>query len=194
MMSTARLKRLSAALLRTVSLLVLLCSLGLWVRSCETPDLVTRSTEDGRYCELVTIPGQVRVTWARGWFGESPWRWRHGKDQLPLVIFGQQNLSRKWYLFGTGLRGFTRTVIDIKGGIGVLKLTVSYRILAIPLSLPAFLAALPFAWTILRTGRRRRVREARIAARLCTECGYDLRASEHRCPECGTAIAMPIKA
>jgi hypothetical protein len=45
-------------------------------------------------------------------------------------------------------------------------------------------AALPLAWLLSERLRRQRRRAGR--AGLCPRCGYDLRASPERCPECGT--------
>lgn len=46
---------------------------------------------------------------------------------------------------------------------------------------------LPFACSA-KAVRRRLILRKRRRRGLCLHCGYDLRASEERCPECGTAI------
>jgi hypothetical protein len=44
--------------------------------------------------------------------------------------------------------------------------------------------ALPLAWLVIRLGRRWKARQRRLGG-YCVQCGYDLRATPERCPECG---------
>jgi hypothetical protein len=56
-----------------------------------------------------------------------------------------------------------------------------------------FVMASTFAaqgWWFVRSREARRRRRARLG--LCTACGYDLRATPGRCPECGWTIPLPL--
>jgi hypothetical protein len=68
-------------------------------------------------------------------------------------------------------------------GLGVYGLTFLGPAGALALTL--FVSALAVALTLLRRPHLRRLRED---TGLCPECGYDLRATADRCPECNTPI------
>ncbi len=51
---------------------------------------------------------------------------------------------------------------------------------------PSWIPPIPFAACGVIVWLRHRVRRRRASAGLCITCGYDLRATPQRCPECGT--------
>jgi len=69
--------------------------------------------------------------------------------------------------------------------VGLGAYSLSFLGTAGVLAVVSLLSAVTLTATLLRRPNRR---DAREAAGLCTECGYDLRASEDRCPECNARI------
>jgi hypothetical protein len=59
-----------------------------------------------------------------------------------------------------------------------------------PITIIAVPISLIFLWTSTRWEKKAR----RIRAGLCASCGYDLRASKGRCPECGSEIEKVVAA
>ena len=167
--------------------------IALWARSCATTDLIVKTTQQGRHFEIVTLPGAVRFTVAENWVIpgldlSKQWTWESGRIDASYPVYGQRPGRRQWYSFGVVVvRGHQTMLMPIFGPRTSFPwVNTPYHLIGIPLQIPAFLFALPMAWYVLRTGHRRRLRDERRSRGLCIECGYDLRASPQRCPECGT--------
>ena len=73
--------------------------------------------------------------------------------------------------------------------LGGLTVFQWWEIRYFPLLLLTLPGLLPAAKRCVHSTRRRR----RLSLGLCVTCGYDLRASQHRCPECGSPVPSDIR-
>jgi hypothetical protein len=94
-------------------------------------------------------------------------RWRRGRQTAwvtqSVLGFGKRSYTYPWGTSATGMR----TVI-----------TAPWIVIVVPLGVVAYLCLLGV--------RRLRQRDWRRLNGLCLRCGYDLRESSNRCPECGS--------
>ena len=118
-------------------------------------------------------PGQA-TRWASHWPGG-----RRPEEWPSREYFGLPEAERPWERLGLYAR-------SSPGGVRFGPPSARIRTFGVPYWIPAAAAAaLPLIWLrrVRRTARRRRDGQ-------CARCGYDLRASPGRCPECGAANAV----
>ncbi len=155
--------------LTIVSLIGLLLSVGLWGMSYFNLIYLCMSMES----LLLLTEGRLR--WAPYATAKFPVD-EYGRQGVELTMYPpeimltlthpQINQQHRWYW--EGYRG--------------LRTRFQPMARAVPLWMPAFLFAAIFCLCRpLRHIRRRK----RKKLGLCVKCGYDLRGSEDRCPECG---------
>ena len=178
-------RRLLLAFFSAVSLLFCLAACVVWVRSYSTADRFVNGYPKPRLVVFVAAGG-VSVGWYRM---ERPTveyltDCEHDRDAL----FHHESDSDEKPAYP--IYGSPRTFAN-KLGFGwdagsidtIHTGEVIRRVATAPIwAIAAATLAPPVLW--LRSWRRRRMRSR---AGLCTACGYDLRATPERCPECGTA-------
>ena len=170
-------------ILSAISLLLCVTTCVLWVRSywwCDTlrhesPERLKASGiqsnlgELGAFdCRWIYDSGDRRLGWTLKKWPAAP--------RLAFTRFVENDPKRSW----SSVLGF---------GLGYIDQRSSPVYVARYFYFPHWFCVLTFAVlpairlrSILRTRRRDRVG-------LCQRCGYDLRASPERCPECGTPTA-----
>jgi len=135
----------------------------LWVRSFYAFDRIGLPV-GGRYYDVEVFPHHFMLTSRSGWNGMRP-NMTVGLDQYPAVAKYLEpraiSIHTAQWAFGEG------------------------HALAIPFWLPLLFALVLPIWAGLQRLRQHR-RQRRRARGLCAQCGYDLRATSGRCPECGT--------
>jgi hypothetical protein len=165
-----------------ISLLSLptLATVGIWIASGFAP----------RSSRFLTIPAP---TWDV-WLSPNYLRIEHNTPPMPAAALANTWLAGDTPPFnhykGRGQGYFLGWVMVsdsmyARGTSAVLTKTVSIS-LVMPL-----LLTMPTAWLAVRRWRRGTLHEERRLAGLCTNCGYDIRATPHRCPECGS-VPLPV--
>ena len=170
----APVKRHLLNLLTALSLLLCVAVCVLWVRSYWVPESVSY-WGNAHVLGLYSSKGRAALTLATGTIGPAEreaggYGLRYKVVNPPSVI-----TAGRW--------GFVIRRIPVSGGTwsGTLHMVVVHDWLPV-----AAAALLPGAWLF----RRVRMRNRRPG--LCTICGYDLRATPGRCPECGAAPSVKV--
>lgn len=189
--SRPMIRRLFAAV-SVIFLMMCIGALVLWVRSYSIYDSWFYFRPTGGFCELSSGYERICLEW-----GKSPiplGGMTHSEDQ---IVAG---MAPPWGK--TNAMGFRLEVNQKRTAYGVAKVDGQTSAVAYPgtplgaswsslMVIPYWGLCLPLAamaWSTLRLSRRS------AAAGRCLTCGYDLRASKNRCPECGTPIPVEARA
>jgi hypothetical protein len=174
-------------ILAAVSLLLFIGAAAFWVRSIwiDDADAVFYNSD------LIPEAGGYRITQLEVYWQEKCLKVWVCRSHLPesQSSHGFGSVGWAWDTVHVGnvpRLGFDaawkRNYVNAESGT-----TSSSIFLALPNWLLLLLTAgLPAWW--LRQARGRHLRKRRMKLGLCLACGYDLRASKERCPECGTPI------
>jgi hypothetical protein len=162
----------------------------LWIRTDSVYDRLTFGRRGGRYITVFSVARSLHVTVASEWDADEPLQAGSEPKSSPNAfvptLIAKAGTLRSWTLAG----------IESATAVGWLR-TASHRVPSTA-SAPHRLTDvmvwwgwpflifvfLPACWVAVRIPaflqRRDRVRRG-----LCPACGYDLRATPDRCPECG---------
>ena len=170
------------------SLLLMLAAAAGWIRSRFVGDSFVRETmwTGGKVMINFDMIGCVH---GKGDFAVFRFRVPHGPEESVASSDWSYHGGAPASINASPTRG--RTVLGV-GRYGVVKESptpsrgmpsADVTGIILPYWLPLVIGAAGPTWW-LRGSRRRRA-ERRIARGCCPKCGYDLRASPQRCPECG---------
>lgn len=177
-----RARRFRVRLVSLVSLILLVAALVLWLRTREYGDIVGFYTPAGHLQALASDRAGFLIFLSDVPFGRE-YRLSADAMSVPADEFNQlhdwlyDKTREKWHFAGFRLAQ------------GKLDLTASMAPKYTALIVPYWLLAALFAVAPLGSFRRLLIRHLRRRRRQCLNCGYDLRHSAERCPECGTTIA-----
>ena len=174
-----------------LSLLLCVAVVALWVRSGDTGDEVSYARAGGHFIWVVSEGGRFILCGVSGWPADRPLEWqssRNARYRFNVSIAEPHStlVARYpdlWIFAGTASvdrvdHHWTSVQPPTRGWCVQFR----YRTLAVPLVLVNLLLL-----GLQARGALRRRRNRRLALGLCARCGYDLRGTPARCPECGIA-------
>ena len=182
-------------LLAALSLLLCAAACGLWVRSYRAVECVARTSSGGWSCaawssvtgfELCGMNGLRAVETKWSYHSRPLTRGPVVRQAGGLMSVEQSHLGRP--VPRAGFAGFGWT-IDPQSPVTdprVGTYSAGYWSFVVPHWFLAATTAAPVLWRMVPLLRRR----ARRAAGACQRCGYDLRATPGRGPECGTTASV----
>jgi hypothetical protein len=162
-----------------LSTLLFLASLTFWVRSYFCGDLLRHIGPDviptTSYL-MTSTTGELSL----GWYTKTSRDPTSGGSRYPTGFSSEHWDSRAYPLRWPS--GTTTNALGFGGEHFRLPEGDDYTLVVPYYAITIALFALPLIW-LLRYWRRRKA----LAAHRCPACGYDLRATPNRCPECGRA-------
>jgi hypothetical protein len=173
--------RRAPTILAALSLLISVALCTLWVRSYWRWDRlgVGRGQQSVR---VESLRGGLGVRWETDLWPVGQARWRFDYDGPAAASAGEDlRAACRWTFMGAGADSYLNMhLFVVSKGVPATRT----RLLVVPHWWLVLLTALTPALLARRTLRVRRRRNRR----LCPTCGYDLRATPGRCPECGGTV------
>lgn len=176
-----------------LTLSVVMCAAisALWIQSVVAPHWLNLTFADGAYaiqsaagrlqarsCRQWGGPPGVRIVWDRRFFD------RFRDDPRPNILPPLPQAPSASLRNGFGFARENYRVVTLSGTHGVVS-----DLLAVPYWFILVVCALLLAARVVGS----RVRARRVNRGHCAACGYDLRGTPDRCPECGTSAARNLQ-
>ena len=223
--SMARPRRIAGFFAMSLLLIMTIAVIVFWCRSAHSMDEVILTTKGRRLIDISSFRGKVDLVTINDWpndekihflsaspssgaenpaiyppppfpipdwhgSGISFWSWGGAMIQRSTCTVDlNPDGTAHWAVQGSIDRDYWTSGRRESGDMPMLSAEVPYWMLLSPLAAPVVLGFLVLGLPVVK--RWRRMRNG-----LCPACGYDLRASKDRCPECGTpsqSTAVPEK-